>query len=69
MPESYAGPERRKRGRKPLVKGQRGESLTAWLPTSVYDDACLLATRRGITLSAVARLAIMRMLRRELPTE
>lgn len=56
---------KRRLGRPALVAGQRGESLTAVVTREIYDEACRIALRRGITVSAVVRAALEQLVRSE----
>lgn len=52
-----------KTGRKPLVEGEPTGTVTVRLPMSLHDDACKEAIRQGISVSALLRAGLLRILK------
>lgn len=52
-----------KPGRKPLAEGQATSTLTVRLPETLYDDACKAAIKQGISISALIREGLARVLK------
>ena len=59
--QPFAGPEKRRRGRPRLVEGEATTTVTIRLTTSQLDQACRLALRREVSVSAVLRDALARL--------
>ena len=56
----------RRRGRPPLIPGERTLNINTAFPESQYDALCLLAERKGkLPLPVLVRLAVMRLLNDE----
>ncbi len=51
----------KRRGRPALVQGQKAECVQVRLPTALHDRACQIALREGVSVSAVVRVALARM--------
>lgn len=58
----YTGPERRRPGRPRLVPTEETGTVTVRLPAGLHDDACKLAHRYGMSLGAVLRIALERLI-------
>ena len=66
--QPFSGPERRKRGRPPLVEGERADDVTVRLTADLHRDARDLADRSADyngSISAVIRDALARFLQAE----
>jgi hypothetical protein len=55
-------PPPRRTGRPPLVIGERSESLHVRLAATAYDRLCERATRDRVSVAAMARRAVERLL-------
>jgi len=54
--------EHRRRGRPPLVEGEHASKINVRLTNAVHDEACRIAIRADVSLSAVIRAALKRAL-------
>jgi predicted HicB family RNase H-like nuclease len=52
-----------KPGRKPLMEGQATGTVTVRLPYPLHDDACKLALKQGVSVSALLREGLQRILK------
>lgn len=59
---------RRRRGRPALVEGQRAEAVWTTVPPEVHAYLCGVARKRNVPLSAIIRIAVLRLIRDERAT-